>query len=142
MPSTDNPDDFTVGLDADSTSLINSGDWNNDDDDNDDSYYDSDAEEEDDDDDVEAESKNEQCVNGGDQCVDVAAENESGDTDEDEEDAPIGRTNVAEYQDIKNGERKPTTDDALRDIRAGEELLMSYSDFSAPEGFRIIGLDH
>lgn len=112
------PDDWIICIDADHSSLTNSGDWNIDDDDiyEDDDYYymhyyiDENGE--------EAELIFYEEINIG----QYVFANEGGER-------------------VLYGCQDPPVY-AYRDIEAGEELLQSYGDFAEPQGFNSFGIAH
>mmetsp|Transcript_10791 Transcript_10791/g.21736 ORF Transcript_10791/g.21736 Transcript_10791/m.21736 type:complete len:342 (+) Transcript_10791:106-1131(+) len=115
--------DYTLCIDADSTSLINSAYWDDlvdddtDDDDDDDDNYDDD---------------------------DVLVDDE--DDDDIDDDVAHAQLNVGSYMTVSTDVRTYGCQDppiyALRDIKAGEELRMMYGDFSEPDGYEALGLQH
>lgn len=64
------------------------------------------------------------------------------------EDMPQTKINIGQYEVVSEGQERTLYGCqeppiyALRDITAGEELIMSYDDFSEPEGFWNLGLHH
>mmetsp|Transcript_7664 Transcript_7664/g.17201 ORF Transcript_7664/g.17201 Transcript_7664/m.17201 type:complete len:338 (-) Transcript_7664:276-1289(-) len=111
--------DYIICLDADHTSLINSAEG----------YDEDNGDDEDDDDD----------------------ENDDDDDDDEEEDDEyddeynfelnVGQSVVVTGDERIYGCQDPPTY-ALRDIKAGEELRMSYGDFSEPELYEHLGFEH
>jgi len=137
--------DYIICLDADDSSLVNSGEWHleeekeevENDDEEEEKVEEEKVEEEEEDDDEDEEDDDDD-------------EDEDGETEETNEAAAVQRElkegskiNIGQYiysRTIYGCQDPPMY--ALRDIKAGEELLMSYDDFSYPEAFWEMGYLH
>lgn len=151
-PNKNKQDDYIVCIDIDDSSLFNSYFWDDGDDDDDDDSYDDDSYDEDEDDPVLEIKKKEELKNDDDSANrndddddDDDYEYVNGDDDdEDEKKLNVGQrvftysTYYGEERTLYGCQDPPMY--ALRDIKAGEELLMDYSNFSEPEGFKELGI--
>lgn len=116
------PYEYSLCVDADDNSLYNSGEWY------DDEWDDDDWDEEELEDDSEYD------------CDGTERDCELEDVETTQTMINVGQNHSTLSSTFYGCQGTPLY--ALRDIKAGEELLMSYSDFSEPDGWMELGLSH